>query len=214
MKNQIRHSHFLSLLLRVGLILALLVCGWPVVPVRAASTLTVTSSADSGAGSLRQAIADAVAGDTIKFDSSLSGATITLASQLVLSKNVTIDGSALTVPITISGNDAVRVFYINSGVSAELNSLTVANGRPTTSDGGGIYNNNGTLTITNSTITGNSAPSYSGGGIYSSGTLTLTNSPAHLIPLSAVAASSAVAYSPLPTAPFLTILLDTVVAEL
>lgn len=50
MKNQVRSSHFLSILLRAGLILALLICGWPVAPVRAASTPTVTSSAkiDSG----------------------------------------------------------------------------------------------------------------------------------------------------------------------
>ena len=46
------------------------------------------------------------------------------------------------------------------------------------SDGGGIHNNHGTLTLTNSTVSGNSATgSFSrGGGIYSSfGTLTLNN---------------------------------------
>ena len=43
--------------------------------------------------------------------------------------------------------------------------------------GGGIYNS-GTLAVTDSTITGNTASGYgaSGGGIYSVGTLTLTNS--------------------------------------
>src|SRR3989441_11849736 len=47
------------------------------------ATLTVTSSADSGPGSLRQAIADARPGDTIDFDSSVTG-TITLFAQFVI----------------------------------------------------------------------------------------------------------------------------------
>jgi hypothetical protein len=41
-------------------------------------TLTVTTTADSGAGSLRQALADASDGDTIQFDAALNGHTITL----------------------------------------------------------------------------------------------------------------------------------------
>ena len=42
------------------------------------STVTVANSADSGAGTLRQAISDACAGATIGFNSSLSGGTIYL----------------------------------------------------------------------------------------------------------------------------------------
>src|SRR6516225_7876229 len=44
------------------------------------STLTVLNALDSGAGSLRDAIKAARSGDTILFDSSLSGQTITLTS--------------------------------------------------------------------------------------------------------------------------------------
>ena len=44
------------------------------------STITVTTNADSGEGTLRNAIASAADGDTIKFDSSLSGETIALTS--------------------------------------------------------------------------------------------------------------------------------------
>lgn len=176
MKNKVRHSHTLSILLRSGLILALLLCTMSVQAVHAAGTLTVNSTADSGAGSLRQAIADAGAGDTINFASSLSGATITLASRLTLSKDVTIDGSSLSEAVSISGNDVVQVFYINSGVTAVFNSLTITNGKAVSSAGGGIYNA-GSLTITNSTITGNKVVYNSGGGIYNAnGTLTLKNS--------------------------------------
>src|SRR6185369_12955679 len=67
---------------------------------------TVTSTADSGAGSLRQALADACAGGTITFDAALSGGTIHLASTLTLAKDVTIDGSALASPITLSAVSA------------------------------------------------------------------------------------------------------------
>ena len=42
------------------------------------STLTVTSAADSGPGSLRAEIAAASSGDTIRFDQDLVGQTITL----------------------------------------------------------------------------------------------------------------------------------------
>ena len=147
-----------------------------------AVTITVTNLTDSGAGSLRQAIADAAPDDTITFDSSISGGTIHLASTLTLSNNVTIDGSVLDSPITISGDTDnngtrdVRVFYINPGVTAILKGLTITKGYASGyNDGGGIYNY-GTLTVTNSTLSGNSSAGWLGGGIYNPGTLTVTNS--------------------------------------
>lgn len=144
-----------------------------------AAPFAVTNTADSGAGSLRQAISDAngsVGEDTIAFDPSLSGQTITLGSQLAVadSAGLTIDGGSAN--ITVSGNNAVRVLDVRSGAKLTLNNLTVANGRG--AGGGGIYNN-GTLMVTNSTLSGNSAPyvSTSGGGIENNaGTLTVTNS--------------------------------------
>ena len=57
---------------------------------------------------------------------------------ITIATNTTIDGSGQTV--TISGNHAVRVFTVNSGVTLNLNRLTVANGSTGGSDGGGIYN--------------------------------------------------------------------------
>ena len=63
-------------------------------------------------------------GGTVTF--SCSG-TITLTAEITIAANTTIDGSGQTV--TISGNHAVRVFTVNSGVTLNLNELTVANGR-------------------------------------------------------------------------------------
>jgi len=58
-----------------------------------ATTITVTSTNDSGPGSLRQALADAHDGDTINFDVSLKGQTIALTSdELVIDKSITITG--------------------------------------------------------------------------------------------------------------------------
>src|SRR6516162_8242272 len=57
------------------------------------STLTVTSTADSGPGTLRADIAAAQPGDTIVFSPSLAGQTITLTSgELVVNKSLTIQG--------------------------------------------------------------------------------------------------------------------------
>jgi hypothetical protein len=144
-----------------------------------ATTFPVTNTNDSGEGSLRQAISDANASageDTINFDPSLSGQTITLSSQQLTiadSAGLIIDGGSAN--ITVSGNNAVRVFEVRSGAKLTLNNLTVANGRG--ASGGGIYNA-GTLTVSNSTLSGNNAPyvSTSGGAISNRGTVTVINS--------------------------------------
>ncbi len=52
-----------------------------------------------------------------------------LDSRDTIAADTTIDGSGQTV--TISGNNAVRVFTVNSGVTLNLNELTVANGSAT-----------------------------------------------------------------------------------
>ena len=55
-----------------------------------AATWTVTNCNDSGAGSLRQAVLDASSGDTIGFATSRVCSLITLASDIVISKNLTV----------------------------------------------------------------------------------------------------------------------------
>jgi len=73
--------------------------------------------------------------------------------------------------VTVSGNNAVEVFAIFSGVTATLTGLTISGGSGF--EGGGIYNE-GTLTVSSSTINNDSG--FEGGGICNLDTLTITNS--------------------------------------
>ena len=131
------------------------------------ATITVTNTNDSGAGSLRQALADANNGDTIDFDSSLNGRAITLISgELLINKSLTINGPDAN-DLTVRSNGASRVFHVTGGVTATIARLALTNGRIIATGGGGIYNERSTLTVSNCTLRGNSAPR--GGGIYNDG---------------------------------------------
>ncbi len=133
--------------------------------------LVVDSLADSGAGSLRQLIADAAPGDTIIVDPSLSGDTITLTSgELLIDESLSLKAFDLPQGITISGNQSSRVFNIAGGNSVTMAGITVSNGfTPSGQDGGGIYNL-GTLTLLNSTFSYNFSGRY-GGAIENRGIL-------------------------------------------
>ncbi len=129
--------------------------------------------------SLREAIGRAAEGDTIIFDDSLAGGTITLNRRpLEIYRGITIDAASIG-GITLDADGASRVFYVNGENGSnpvELISLTITGGIASNYNGGGIYNWYGALTLTKSTVSGNTA-SNSGGGIYNDyGTLTLTNS--------------------------------------
>ncbi len=143
-----------------------------------ATTLTVTKTADTNDGicdldcSLREAIVSSYDGDVIRFDSSLSGKTITLASTLVIDKDLTIDASLLASKIVISGDNSVTVFLIISPATVTLDSLVITKGY-SPADAGGIFND-GTLSLLHSDVIGNSGPS--GAGIRNGGTVNLVNS--------------------------------------
>ena len=146
-----------------------------------ADTLTVTNTNDSGAGSLRQAIANAVDGDTITFAPSLAGQTITLASSLpIIDKVLTVDAGEQS--IIIDGAGDYRIFQVISTGNLTINHLTIQNGNHsepcfeniTLACGGGIYND-GSLTVRNSIFSGNS--SQNGGAIFiRSGITDISNS--------------------------------------
>ncbi len=142
---------------------------------------------DDGDISLRDAIAAAAPGETIDFDSSLDGGTILLThGELLLTRPLTIDGATLPLGLVIdaAGNDPTpsqddgqgsRIFHVDDGdfgnqIAVEISGLTLTGG-DVSGDGGAIYNREN-LTITSSTLSGNSASGYyagHGGRIYNAG---------------------------------------------
>jgi predicted outer membrane repeat protein len=144
---------------------------------RPATTITVTNGNDSGPGSLRQALADANDGDTINFDPSVGTVTLTTA-ELAIDKSVTLSGAPQMVTVVRASQTEFRIFHVIPGHSVEINGLTISGGHITGGNGGGILNDNSTLTIAHCTVNGNAIVSASsqtnyGGGIHNSGTMTL-----------------------------------------
>lgn len=132
-----------------------------------AETFTVTNTSDSGDGSLRKAISDAAAAggaDVINFATSISGQTITLATQLEIvdAGGLTIDATGNAGGITVSGNDGVRVFYVNSSGPVTLRGLTVARGRSIYGAGCATAGT-GLTQLEQCTVLGNTATNGSGG---------------------------------------------------
>src|SRR5262249_20520851 len=188
-----KRTRRIEMMIGVAVMLALMLTGKFAVEVKTeaatmtsiGNTLTVTSTADDGsAGTLRWAIANAAAGDTIDFDLSYP-ATITLTSgQLMINTSLTIKGPGAPL-LKVSGNHASWVFQVNQfnpGTIVTLFGLTIADGTDPYTDGigsGGILNfGGGTLTVTDCVISGNEAQSIDGGGGITNygGTVTVTGS--------------------------------------
>src|SRR5262245_24376144 len=141
------------------------------------STFHVTTLADSGAGSLRAAVAQANAlpgADTIDFQPGLTGTIALTGGQLDLTDDLTITGPGADT-LTVSGSNISRVFTVGAGKTVLISGLTIARGNAGSGGGGGILNSGGTLTVRDSTFTGNAA--VTGGGIDSAnGRLTVSGS--------------------------------------
>ncbi|AGA28258.1 right-handed parallel beta-helix repeat-containing protein [Singulisphaera acidiphila] len=166
------------------------------------ATITVTSLADDGPGTLRAAITQAnadTAADTILFAQDVRG-TITLETALPdLSTTINIQGPGakdLTVARNVWTSTPFSTFEVVQGADVILSGLTITGGTSLTAGGGinnsgelvvsnctvsgnrgeygGISNvDSGYLTIVDSTISGNRGPSFFGGGIYNSQSSTL-----------------------------------------
>jgi hypothetical protein len=152
-----------------------------------AATFTVNSAADiaappAGTVTLRSAIlaANAAAGaDTINFDASLTGQTITLTSNLpAITSPLTITGLGQDA-LTISGNFSFRIIDVAAGVTASVTDLTLRAGSSggAGTQGGAVRNLGGNLTLDNVIVT-LSVANADGGGIFNGagGTTTISNS--------------------------------------
>lgn len=157
------------------------------------SILPVTSTLDNATrpGTLRYDVAHAASGDTIAMSPLLQGAPIVLSQgELLLKKSVTIEGLA-NQPETISGNHISRVFEVAPTASVTFVALLITGGNGVAGNSGGSSSNNGhgggilnfgTLTVTGSTLSGNSVNDTSvyvceGGAIANiGGTVNVSNS--------------------------------------
>ena len=119
-------------------------------------------------GTMQAGINGVAAGGTVNVAAGTYNETDTIA------QNVTINGAGASL-VTVNGQAGGSVFTVDSGVTATLSGLTITGGRAA---GGGGIDNNGTLTVTNCTIEGNSADAGGGGGgiLNHGGTLTVAGS--------------------------------------
>ncbi len=138
------------------------------------ATWTATNNLNSGVGSLRAALASAQNGDIVTFS---SGMTVQLTSELLINKNITVDGDLNNdgvADVTLDGQYKTRVVEVTSGSTVTLDGLVITKGLVAGNGGnggsaaagamgGGIFNA-GILTLNNVTVTANAASGGGGGG--------------------------------------------------
>jgi uncharacterized repeat protein (TIGR01451 family) len=143
-----------------------------------AATFTVTNLNDAGAGSLRDAVAQAnatVGADSVLFQAGLSGSITLLTGELAITDAVTISGTGAT--ISISGNNANRIFNVEkvavpAPINVHIDHLTLTQGQDTY--GGAIRDKDENLVLDQVTISGNSGLAGGGVAFYGNNGATLT----------------------------------------
>ncbi|WP_414004146.1 Ig-like domain-containing protein [Pseudomonas sp. S1Bt23] len=138
------------------------------------ATWTATNNANTGVGSLRAALASAQNGDIVTFS---SGMTVQLTSELLVNKNVTIDGDLNNdgaADVILDGQYRTRVIEVTAGSTVTLDGLVITRGLVSGNGGNGGYGatgamaggifNAGNLTLNNVTVTSNAASGGGGGG--------------------------------------------------
>jgi len=140
------------------------------------SQINVTTTADKGSGSLRDALARVCAGGTITIDNNQVTTPIHLTSdELRIDKDLILTTEQPTPPVTIQRDSGhFRIFYVDSGLEEViLNNLLITQGSAI--QGGGLYNQSSFVSLNKVAICRNSA--QQGGGIYNAnGSISLTNS--------------------------------------
>ncbi|MBW4685996.1 MAG: type I secretion C-terminal target domain-containing protein [Komarekiella atlantica HA4396-MV6] len=128
------------------------------------STITVNNTKDSGAGSLRDALAKAKTGDMIAFAQNLANQKITLTSgELSVKKSITIDGAGAE-NLIISGNKASRIFFTAYGTDVTLKNLNLKDGYNTGKGGAVRVSSYSKITVDN--VQFNNNVGGQGGGIH------------------------------------------------
>jgi hypothetical protein len=135
-------------------------------PTLSAATFTVSSTADSGPGSLRAAVAAAQTSsgpNLIQFAHGVRGSIVLTSGAIAISQSLTIAGPGAH-RLSISGNDADRVFDIEGGsaTTVSISGVKIKHGVAGSSSlhgsvGGAIYISGATLTLAGVVLSRNRA---------------------------------------------------------
>jgi predicted outer membrane repeat protein len=134
------------------------------------TALTVFSSADSGPGSLWEAIANAEADATIALDLPAGDRVIALGSALTINKNLTILGGGAT----LSPRKGYAGSLVNGSATLVISRIHFKGGRGAAT--GGAINFTGSQLILESCIFSDNQAGTNGGAIYSAGILRVRGS--------------------------------------
>jgi predicted outer membrane repeat protein len=166
-----------SIILGLGITLALI---WTLADLTIpayALTYTVTNANDSGPGSLREALDNAEirpGHDTIVIN---ANGTVTLQNELrTIEDDLTIVGPGAD-QFSVSGDNQIRVFSIGNTATVTITGITIRDGNAAVTlyadfyEGGGVYISSGSLVLSDTQVISNTA--VRGGGIYANGDVTL-----------------------------------------
>jgi hypothetical protein len=107
----------------------------------------------------------------------LTGGTLFVPENTVLTGPVSVEGHSAVNLVTVDGGNKSTAFWVNSGATqVYISALKIAGGL-NSYGGGGVYND-GSLTLSQVTVSGSSAVGGEGGGIYNdkNGTLAISDS--------------------------------------
>ena len=153
-----------------------------------ANTINVSNCADSGAGSLRSAIASAISGDTVSMTGLVcSSISLTTGAIHILQSDLTVTGPANNIVVDhFYSSPSDRILVHNGSGTLTLNNLDVRHGYVSSTNGtivGGCIYSAGTVALTNSrvtscrlSVTGSSSNKTKGAGIFAKKDLKLSNS--------------------------------------
>lgn len=136
-------------------IFAVIVLNWRV------NALVVTNINDSGVGSLRWAVDNAITGELITFDPSIANQTINLIAEITPATEITIDGEDKNM--TVSGSGVTRLFDVSGAVTFTVRDITFTEGSSGT--GALIYSTGGCNIMADNVVFKNSTVSNDGGAI-------------------------------------------------
>lgn len=129
--------------------------------------VSVSSTVDSGPGTLRQAVTGALPGMIVRIEANIAGQPIVLENPLNIMVDMSINGLGADSTI-LSGNGRTGIINIAGPARVELNDMRLQNGNMRAGGAIGVFDSDAELIINNCRITGNFA-SFNGGGINNQG---------------------------------------------